>query len=267
MLLYPVRRFHRPLLFPPSLLALGFLLLLGCLALRPWYPALEPRYMLELTVPPKPTSDYIFFQVSSQSGIHEWLQIGETERISNFAERLERYSQLPYFRSWQDFAFTGVLEQDLTTANEARLAMRVMQTDTMHAKGIRIRFAKQATYASLVQGLEWANSATETYLLDIHHTPVTLYAFTNVYKSPVLADGILYPNKAPVPFGCGTAYYDVIDKKPLASFGGQMQNWLTRWQQARSEAFSSSAWQLPILFLLGIIALSSWKMARRWHTA
>lgn len=234
--------------------------------MRPWYRQLKPQSVLCLTLPPKPVSDFIFFRAFFPAEIPEWVRIGENERISNSAEELERYSQLPYFRSWQDFAFTGAAEQDKTIAKKVRLAMRTMQTDTIHAKGIRVYFAKQATYADVVQMLDWADSAAETYFLDIHHTPVTLYAFTNAYRPPDMVNDVLYPDIAPIAFECGTDYYDRIDVKSPAPFIAQMQSWLTRWQQAWQEAFFSAAWQLPLAFLLGIMAVSSWKMARRWHT-
>ncbi|MCB2377882.1 hypothetical protein LGH70_09835 [Hymenobacter sp. BT635] len=250
MLLYPARRHRRPLLFPPGLLALGFLLLLGCQVLRPWYRQLKPRYVLQLTVPPKPVSDYILPQYEEGE---KFAKLNGFTPTTN--EYLHRYSQLAYYRPWQDFAFTGISEQDAAIAREAQQALRAMQADTLHAQGVRIRFGEQATYAGLIRVLDLA-SAIERQMLDLHHEPATFYAFTDAYKPP--SNGIMLE--------CGTDYYDVIDRKPAASFEAQMQNWLTRWQLTWQEAFSSS-WQPPILFLLGIIAVSSWKMARRWHTA
>ena len=46
------RRHRRRLLLPPGLLALAGLLLLGCLALRPWQERLGRKVVMQLTMPP-----------------------------------------------------------------------------------------------------------------------------------------------------------------------------------------------------------------------
>ena len=49
---YLPRRHRRRLLLPPGWVALAGLLLLGCLALRPWQERLKRQVVLELTMPP-----------------------------------------------------------------------------------------------------------------------------------------------------------------------------------------------------------------------
>ena len=49
---YLPRRHRRRLLLPPGLVALAGLLLLGCLALRPWQERLSKKVAFELTMPP-----------------------------------------------------------------------------------------------------------------------------------------------------------------------------------------------------------------------
>ncbi|TGE29434.1 hypothetical protein [Hymenobacter metallicola] len=251
MLLYPARRYRRPLLFPPGLLALGFLLLLGCLALRPWHRQLKPRYFIQLTLVPKPVSDSI-------------LSLGGLSLLqSSSGKNLFLYSQLAGFRSWRDFTFTGSSGQDAATMQQTQQAFEAMLPDSLHARGIRIRFEDQSTYASMVRMLEWARAATPKYLVDFHHEPTTLYAFTEAYRPPNSSD-----LKPPNCCFCDEKIIDKIIYYPSPpSFEVQMQNWLTRWQQVWSEAVTSPNWQLPIIFLLGIIAVNCWKIARRWHTA
>ncbi|UOQ74829.1 hypothetical protein [Hymenobacter cellulosilyticus] len=204
---------------------------------------------MQVTLPPKPVSDAIIPR-------HD-----EPEKSSPIIPEggLRYYSQLAHFRSWQDFAFTGVTEQDVATAQEARQAFEAMQLDSLQAHGIRIRFGNQSTYASVIRMLDWANAATPKYLVDFHHGPTTLYAFTEAYRPPN-SSGLKLPEFC--------LCNDVLYYHPSPpSFETQMQNWFTRWQQAWHKAFSSPIWQLPIVFLLGITALNGWKMARRWHTA
>ena len=53
------RRHRRRLLLPPGLVALAGLLLLCCLALRPWQEWLTRRNVIELNMLPRPVSDLI----------------------------------------------------------------------------------------------------------------------------------------------------------------------------------------------------------------
>ncbi|PJJ59383.1 hypothetical protein CLV45_0800 [Hymenobacter chitinivorans DSM 11115] len=261
--MYVIRRHRRHLLFPPGLLALAFLLLLGCQVLRPWYGVLGPHYVLSLTLPARPVSDVIY--PYPDIALFKQVRIGESEHSSQ--EQLELFSQLPYFRHWQDFTFTGEQVARGATAEKARLAFQAMRTDTTRAKGIRIRFTEQASYTSLVQILDWAQSATgDNYLLDIYQGPVTLYAFTNAYRPPAIDVDRLFPDGNAI-IGCSLCNDFYPYSPPPASFWEQMKTWVTQCKLIWKQALLSSEWLASLSLLCAIMLTTMRKMARRWHTA
>ena len=153
------RRVRRRLLLPPGWVALGFLLLLGCQALRPWAGQLRQWNVMGVTLPA--------FHVNKSA---PWNAVF-----------YQSPKQLSSFWPWQDAAFTGNKLADFLNAASTESAIRQIMADTSHAGGVRIRFLPGATYANLVKVLDIMNYTDQKkYWLDIHHEPTTLYAITDV---------------------------------------------------------------------------------------
>jgi len=110
------RRVRRRLLLPPGWVALGFLLLLGCQALRPWQRQLRPMRVMTLTMPA--------------------LRISELAPWNKFVYQLPR--QLNLLRPWHDVEFQGNELLNFLNAAATEAATWQIIADTSHAGGVRI---------------------------------------------------------------------------------------------------------------------------------
>ena len=164
------RRHRRRLLLPPGLVALAGLLLLGCLALRPWQEWLTRRSVIELNMMPRPVSDQLWPRPDLSPDCLWPKSNGPKLRSSNLAN----------FRNWTTFEFG--LDKKVN-------ALRTRQIDSMLSSigpnpnwennGLRISFGPGAHYDSIVGTLNLMNRhRVSQYFIDIYHTPVTLYTFT-----------------------------------------------------------------------------------------
>ena len=177
------RRVRCRLLLPPGLVALGFLLLLGCQALQPWSGRVKQWNVMQMTIPA--------FHVDKSAS---WNTVV-----------YQPPKQLNSFRPWHDAAFEGNKLADFLNAATTESAVRQIIADTNHAGGVRIRFLPGATYANLVKVLDIMNYTNQKkYWLDIHYEPITLYEITTL-PTP----------KYPM-FVCGTGYhlYHTLPKQP-----------------------------------------------------
>ena len=153
MQLYLPRRHHRRLLLPPGLLTLAGLLLVGCLALRPWQERLTQRSVLELTMP---------------------VRYGHST-INNVFEP----NELTKFNDWYDTYFDGSRSGDARHALGIIRQVAAMQAMPLRDQRLRVQLGSQATYSELVFLLDaMARFNIKKYVLDVNHGPTTFYAFT-----------------------------------------------------------------------------------------
>ncbi|UOQ67545.1 hypothetical protein [Hymenobacter volaticus] len=163
--LYLPRRHRRPLLFPPGLLALAWLLWLGCVTLPRMRGMEKPQVVVHLTMPPVHAAD---------SSPYPIVKLGWVALYSSPFE-------IEKFRPWQTLAFSGNLWADYFTYKQTETNIIKLHNAANQAKGLRIRFASQAPYRALVCTLDLLNQYEITkYWVDIWHSPTTLYAFTSV---------------------------------------------------------------------------------------
>jgi hypothetical protein len=158
--MYMPRRHYRRLLLPPGWVALGFLLLLGCQLVVKNRTRVLPENVVQLTMP-------VLEKVAEEKykNVDPYVYL--------FAKPLARIKTATH---WQDATFIG--KPYPGSMNKARVEAMVLatQADFGHARGIRIRLGKGATYSNLVSLLDvmmWLNQ--KKYWLDIEHQPTTFY--------------------------------------------------------------------------------------------
>ncbi|QNH61158.1 hypothetical protein [Hymenobacter sediminicola] len=155
------RRHRRPLLFPPGLLALAWLLWLGCVAL-PQMRGMGRERVMQLTLAPLQIPYY---------GVLGTNLIGKEPYFSSL--------ELAAFRPWQEVRFTGNLWNDYFSFQQAQTTVQQLRANPDHDRGLRIQFEPQATYSSLVKLFDlFEVENVKRYWLDIRHSPTTLYTFT-----------------------------------------------------------------------------------------
>ncbi|MBO0359968.1 hypothetical protein J0X19_18555 [Hymenobacter sp. BT186] len=166
--LYLPRRHRRPLLFPPGLLALAWLLWLGCATLPQMQ---EPQQgVFQLTVDFKPFRDEM-----------KPLPIqGAFVIPASYMSPLE----LATLRPWKNISFTGNLWSDYFSYQQVAAATLELKDNNYEDSGVRVFFNTPAHYRSLVYTLDKFNTADTLanrvhYWLDIRHQPTTIYAITS----------------------------------------------------------------------------------------
>jgi len=130
------RRYRRPLLFPPGLLALAWLLWLGCVALGPWQEQLKLRTMLRLTMPPLPSA---IPPVLPSDSI-------PPPPPPPYLTRAELNELLP----WRDAYFNGNSQSDGHEKIRITSAVHDMMSNTEIGSGVRIQFMPKSYYKDLV---------------------------------------------------------------------------------------------------------------------
>lgn len=149
--LYLPRRHRRPLLLPRGLVALGFLLLIGCSALV-GRPELRRYSVMQLTMP---------------------VVCKHPERLAGIC--LPTAQEINRMCFWQSIDFTGSSATDSSTLRLVRYHLRAMQ-QLQTSTGLAVRFHEKARYGSLVDALDEVNQANmHKYLIDIHSSVTTLY--------------------------------------------------------------------------------------------
>ncbi|UOG76359.1 hypothetical protein MTX78_07100 [Hymenobacter tibetensis] len=175
--LYLPRRHRRPLLLPRGLVALAFLLLIGCIGLID-QPRLHRYSVMQLTVP------RICDEQKEPYGL-----------CVDFAREAVKKGL------WQTADFTGNATAD---SSNLRLAQRHLRAMHHHSttSGLQIRFHTQARYGSLLDVLDDVNQASLTkYFLDLYSPITTLY----VLPSRRTTDFTSSPEpKEPVPIESAT---------------------------------------------------------------
>jgi hypothetical protein len=152
------RRYRRPLLLPRGLLALGFLLLIGCRVLTN-QPRLYRYSIMQLTMP------------ASHSAKNPLvLRLPSAQEIRNMG-------------FWRIADFTGNATAD---SSNLRLVQRHLRAVYYYSTtdGLQVRFHARARYGSLVDALDEVNMINASkYFVDIHSPITTLYVLPLRYKS------------------------------------------------------------------------------------
>lgn len=225
------RRHRRRLLLPLGLLALAGLLLLGCLALRPWQERLKRRYALQLTMPIRPRP-------------------GDSKSIvKNFAPNLDTLRK--YYSCYQTH-LSGNPDQDSLLQKQVVLALHRIEADTLHGGVLSIQLGANARYANLVFLLDLMLRENVTrYWLDITRQPTMFYILRPAYQ----------PHAVPL-LMCGTNEYLIHLQIPKQrAFGVQFDEWVTdfwqfQWLKQLWQPLNQPEWRAP-LALLALLFLQS----------
>ncbi len=232
------RRHRRPLLFPPGLLALAGLLLLGCVALGRWEPALRRYNVMQLTMPvlPLPT---------------------DTSKASVRFD-VPSLAKVRAMGPWRDNYFTGKPDNILREHSHIAAEIHAMMADSGQRGRVRVRLASTAHYKDLVFLLDLMNRENvKKYWLDIVHKPTIFYAFTDVikpddYKNNVFICGNIFmrysePIPPPIPFW--TRFGDGI-----ASF----------WYLVLMQPLSQLVGLILVMLFLTIVLSGCWRITRQY---
>ena len=167
---YLPRRHRRRLLLPPGLVALAGLLLLGCLALRPWQERLTQLTVIELNMMPRPNSDILWPRLDLSPGCAWPKTNGPMLRSSNLA----------HYRDWTTLRFDSNQTANVFTVLQIETALCGMGPNPKwRNNGLRIYFDPGARYSSVIETLDLMRRyRVSQYFIDIYHSPMVLYAFT-----------------------------------------------------------------------------------------
>ncbi|GAA4357180.1 hypothetical protein GCM10023185_21720 [Hymenobacter saemangeumensis] len=228
--LYLPRRHRRRLLFPPGLLALAGLLWVGCVALGPWLNELQPKRVLQLTMPivlsqgmPKNELDLGFYMPSP--------------------------AEAQVYGPWLNASFTGNLESD--TREQVRVAALISTMRIHTDSGVRILFFPGSHYEQLVFVLnELAGNNIRRYWVDFHKSPWSINAIKISDKPAPISKQEFFPF-------CGTVSYTPPTRSPS---GLQLSN---EANNPRQGTLLQSEWRPTMWLLAAIAALSTWRMVRR----
>ena len=171
------RRHCQPLLFPPGLLALAWLLWLGCAALPRMRRMEKQQVVMQLAVPsralwrnetvPLPLKDALVFSETSMSPL-----------------------ELAAFRPWMNVSFTGNLWSDYFSYQQVSIAALDLKKHSYRDSGVRVFFAAPANYRSFIYTLDKFNTTNPLakpvhYWLDIRHQSTAIYAITSKPAKPM----------------------------------------------------------------------------------
>jgi hypothetical protein len=152
------RRYRRPLLLPAGLVALAGLLLLGCLALRPWQELAKTHGVIQLTVPiyePHPTQPTIRFIVPEPNTL---------------CKRRFRH----------DAFLNGNPSHDQPQYHRIIAAIRFITADKQHNGLVCVRLAPTAHYANMVALLDLMERMNlHQHWFDFTRKPTAFYVFSS----------------------------------------------------------------------------------------
>jgi len=172
-IMYAPRRHSRRLLLPPGWVALGFLLLLGCQVLLAHRRQVRQERVIRLLTP-------MWKQDTTGLSAHRRDKLPFLD-FSYAGHRSK--AELDTAIHWCNFSLTGVRSADSTTAQRIFATIKTMQVDTLHARGIRVRFHRNAAYANLVQILDMMNEANQkVFWFDIQQRPAVFYILTRKHS-------------------------------------------------------------------------------------
>lgn len=239
--MYALRRHRRPLLFPPGLLALGFLLLLGCGVVSQQAGQRRNFRVLQLTMPAL-VPDSLDLRLDSQ----KYMPPAELER----------------YRPWQTITLTSNTWQDYFSLRQAQAVAQALHTDPAHDRGLRIRFAERATYASLVRSIDcFQVTGIRKYWLDMRQEPTTLYTFTSKPR-PI-------PIEVEQGWECGGVLLLKYDVPPSAPALTPSEQLLAFWSALLAPGtwapLFHPEWRTSLYLLLFLSVLSFSRLFRQWR--
>lgn len=243
MRFYLPRRHRRKLLFPPGLLALGWLLWLGCVALAEHPEQLRRRSIMQLTMPIRPQTDPLHPTI-------RWV-------VPNPDTLLTR-------DSWREATLTGNVIHDSFQQQQIIKQLRAIVADTMCAGGLRVKLEPTAQYASMVFLLDlMLRENMNYYWFDITRRPTTFYAIRKATAGS---------NQNPL-FNCGNGngvICAVHVQKP-SPFWVRFDNWVTEFWQLKWLMYPCSLlqpeWRASLWLLTLIAVLGFWRVIRAWRMA
>ncbi|MFD1469475.1 hypothetical protein ACFQ48_14700 [Hymenobacter caeli] len=227
---YLPRRYRRPLLFPPGLLALAGLLWLGCVALGPWREWLKLKSVMQLTMPVLPLSKH------SETGPFI----------------LPSSAKVRSMGPWRDNYITGKPEGKAHEYAGITNDVRTMMADSAHHGGVRVRFAPTAHYKDLVFVLDLMNrEKSKRYWLDIINKPVTFYTIVKPRHRGDYEFGsdVVWTRYTAPQIPLWTRLTDINNWWPL------FQIHTESWQMLLQPEWRASMW-----FLAAIVALGGWRI-------
>jgi len=154
------RRHSRRLLLPPGWVALGFLLLLGCQVLLAHRRQLQLYSVMQLNMP---LLEKLAEEKRKKGGPDSYI----------FSKPLANIKTTTH---WRNASFIVKPRRDSVNEAIIKSAVLAIQADEDHARGVRIRFGRGATYSSLMNLLDMMLRLNQPmYWLDIEHRPTTFY--------------------------------------------------------------------------------------------
>ncbi|MBC6607416.1 hypothetical protein H8B13_11355 [Hymenobacter sp. BT188] len=165
-MLYIPRRHRRKLLLPPGLLALAFLLLLGCGVIAPIVKERTKAVLQMTTLKLHPPTD-------------------EHERkywLSN--------QELVSMRKWTNFQITGNTFCDWYSWQLARQNILSFHNSADSVRGTRIHFGENAKYEYMIKALSYLNEiGVRKYTLDMRTPVTTLYVLEVPQRGVLISCG------------------------------------------------------------------------------
>ena len=243
--LYCPRRHRRKLLFPPGLLALACLLLLGCLRLGQ-DARLRPKAILKFYMPVSPSRLHKLNNLSAANSLNKPF-IPPSRYLSK--------DSLDKFRTWNDFKIDYDEFQNYINLITIDNITTQYKQDSLKENGLRVQFASNAKYKNLINLLNILDKNNiKKYWFDIYNDIPIFYAITiksipNSLKTNTINRNL---NNSMI----GILDNDMIEfhpKKPEVSSS-------QRFEECVLSAFNSP-WRNPILLLLLISILSGYKIS------
>ena len=269
------RRHRRQLLFPPGLLALAGLLWLGCVAIGSWQEKLTRKSVLQLTMPS--------MHIDKESPFYGKLPVLLSPRA------------LDRFRVWHDVYFNGQRNNDSINLLNLSRTGAYMQAHATRDNGIRVRFSPHAKYTHLIAALNsMVKYDFQKYWLDIKHQPTALYTFTTtpVAEKPEFVDfcgtsaSMAHYGLQPRPVYWSVSYFTRFSNWLAALYNPELKDasWYTSavgtgteyditlrlekqyWPDIFQEfiaSFKQPEWRIQFLLIIGMGAISWWKLKRQ----
>lgn len=237
------RRHRRKLFFPPGLLALAGLLWLGCVALGPWRERVAQQYVMQLTMPINEIQNqeasilrYLLPNPKTVCKTCSWTNV----YLSNKSTSLDTYER-----------------------KQLENIVHTMMSKAGTNSGVRIHLTQTARFKHLVFALDVMNRENvKRYWLDIHHTPTILYGFN--------------PPPVPQQMGLDCLKSDDIIVMPYERTVAHetfrewviervTKFWQFDWAKRRFQLLQNPEWRWPVVLLVALAALSSWRIVRMWR--
>ena len=157
-MLYIPRRHRRKLLLPPGLLALAFLLLVGCGVIAPIVKE-RTKAVLQLTFPTPTPLTFGYTKIPWESP-----------------------QQLANMRQWESYEITGNKLLDWYNWQLAQRTIKALHSSPDSVRGTRIYFRQNAKYEYIIKALSYLNrNGVKKYALDMRIPDPTLYVLEYPY--------------------------------------------------------------------------------------